>query len=172
MRRTKTGVIFVAIIFAGCAVPVEAQQKPASKATIAKKTTPAPDFSALVAFRDSLLDLKGAVEAGVNREDYQRKLQTAVGESLKADARLPDGEEDKPGTVKHCFAAYRIALFDYQISAAKWSQLLIARRGNEEGLPGYDDDRVSKAQEDLQASWKAADHALDEARTCTKAKAN
>lgn len=55
---------------------MEAQQKPqpqkaAPKAgKAAKKIEPAPDFFLLTSFRDALLELKAAVETGVDRQDY------------------------------------------------------------------------------------------------------
>jgi hypothetical protein len=87
------------------------ESKQPQKATAAKKATPAKkaekrtepaDFSVLTAFKDALLDLKGAVEVGVNRQDYQRKLQTATAESLKAKDRLPDSDENAYSPVTHC----------------------------------------------------------------------
>jgi hypothetical protein len=57
----KNGIASLAIILSGFAVPVEAHQKPVSKATTAnKKIVPVPDFSVLTAFKDALLELKGA----------------------------------------------------------------------------------------------------------------
>jgi hypothetical protein len=62
MRWVKNGALFVVIIFAGHAVPVDAQQKPVSRTGTAKQKV--SDFSVLTAFVDALLDLKGAVDGG------------------------------------------------------------------------------------------------------------
>ena len=77
MQRMKSRIVLVANIIAGSTMPVrgqDARQKPASKTPAAtKKTVTAPDFSVLAAFKDALLDLKGAVDVGVNREDCRGK---------------------------------------------------------------------------------------------------
>jgi hypothetical protein len=189
--RTRIGVS--AIILAGLTVPVrgqEAPQKPVSKAATAKPK-PAPDFSVLTAFKEALLDLKGAVEVGVNREDYQHKLQAATGESLKAEARLPDGKS----RVRSCLLSYQLVLSAHKLAAQQWDLLLQyrlslagARESEDEGM--RDDNvsvseyerrsaytskleaEVSQAETDLQTRWSDADERLNEAQTCTKAKVN
>jgi hypothetical protein len=176
----QKGIAFVAVIVAGWIVPAEAQQKAESKTVAAKKKSAdtaktqsaVPDLSMLSPFRNALLDLKAAVEVGVSREDYQRKLQTAKAEGLKAEARLPDDDDTKPGIVRQCFMSYQLALLTYQRATSQWDILLTNRRGNAEGLPGYDDAVVSKAEDDLHAIWKSADDKLNDARSCTKVKSN
>jgi len=146
-------IAFTAMILAGCAMPARAQQKPVSKAaTPRKKIEPIPDFSVLTAFMDALLDLKGAVAAGVIRQDYQRKLQTATGESLKAEARLPD----TPGSVRRCFELYNYVLFDYQTSIWKWDDLLWWQNHKSDSGGTISDRlrRVIESVDDLQREYR------------------
>ena len=155
----------VLIVFGQQSLAQQSQKgKQPQKAATAKKKIGPADLSVLTAFKDALLDLKGAVEVGVNRQDFQRKLQTATGEGLKAEDRLPD-DEDKPGIVRRCFNSYSHALSQYKIAAIKWDLLLWLRERSIHP-PGHED-RISEAEADLQTSWRDADHALDEARTCT-----
>jgi hypothetical protein len=157
MRRIKNGTALIGIILTGCIVPMEAQQK-----TAKKRFVPIADFSVLMPFQDALLDLKGAIEAGVNRQDYQRKLQTATGESLKAKARLPD-DEDKPGIARHCFNSYGHVLRQYEIARIHWDQMLWMREHK------YEHD-ASELEARLQKSWSDADDALEEALACARAR--
>lgn len=183
MRRMKNGVVIVAIIFAACTVRMEAQRK-----TVKKKTEPV-DFSVLTAFKGALLDLKGAVEVGVNREDYQRKLQTATGISLKTEDQV-SGDND---SVQLCFLAYKNALSSYKFAAVRFdfliasrASLLRAQASLDEAEHDYNylplsgrservdsaEAQVSEAEATLQAKWSNADRELDAAIVCSKTKVN
>jgi hypothetical protein len=192
MRRMKNGIALIAIILTACPVLVEAQRN-----TV--KTKVVADFSVLTAFRDALLDVKGAVEAGVNRQDYQRKLQTATAESLKTETRISVHADKRVSAdnyiVQSCFLRYNDALSSYKLAAAQFDSLInlrtslvSARASADEGLGDENvsaptlqarylrvdstEARVSEAEADLQASWSAAGNALDEAIGCTKTKLN
>jgi hypothetical protein len=91
MRLTKRYALMTLI--ACCTVFGQANSSAnASNKTAVKPIEKPVDYSALTAFKGVLLDLKAVVEVGVNRDDYQHRLQAASAESLKAGDVIPDGD--------------------------------------------------------------------------------
>jgi hypothetical protein len=148
MKLTKRCILMAMI---GCCQTFAQANSPA----IAKKKIEKLDYSVLTTFKDALLDLKGAVETGVNREDYQHKLQTAAGERLKAKDRLPDGDSNP---VRVRFFCYGIVLAHYDLAAGYWDLLL-----EEDDVPTD----AAKTKAALHELWGIAGHALDTVKTCT-----
>jgi len=149
--------LFSAQVFAQTHLPVTAKQKPV-------------DYSALTALKDALLDLKGAVEVGVSRQDYQRKLQAATSEGLKADERVPD---TCPSTIAgascralvYRFNCYYAALSKYKLAASEWDILIKHKLFLiQHNFDVDSNDYVPKIEADLQTAWSDAVAELDEAK--------
>jgi hypothetical protein len=161
-------ILHLGVLLLVVTVSVQAQQKPTTKVAAAKK----PGFFTLTAYKDALSDLQGAVVAGVNRQDYQHKLQIAAAESIKAEDRLSEWEAKPPVTpltnaVRACYRNYGSALFYYQWAATKWDHLLFVHKDER------DPDEASKADKSLQELWSKAETTLGQARTSyAKAKLN
>jgi hypothetical protein len=149
-------ILALTTVFTIAQVPQNKPQTQTGPGSVTRKKAPEKrtDFSSLASLKDTLIDLKAAIEVGINREDYSHKLQSIAAESLKADERL---KENKASTaqLRDRLICYQHVLSDYKFAAIEWNDLTDAKRPTYDDLPGINKQR-SDAEDKLQQAWANA----------------